>query len=89
MLQLTIFLGNNLHSRKFNLSPHHLSLKSVLSPQFLLFQLTGSSQVDATNRFAQPGGDDIEDGRDNPYGNFFQVKLVFCHARGTSTDDHY
>ena len=26
-----IHQGNNLHSRKFNLSPHHLSLKSVLS----------------------------------------------------------
>jgi WD40 repeat protein len=26
-----IYQGNNLHSRKFNLSPHHLSLKSVLS----------------------------------------------------------
>jgi WD40 repeat protein len=29
---ITIFPGNNLHSRKFNLSPHHFSLKSVLSP---------------------------------------------------------
>ena len=30
-----------------------------------------------TDAFARPGGDDIEDGHDNPYDNFFQVKLVF------------
>jgi len=30
-LQFNILQGNNLHSRKFNLSSHHLSLKSVLS----------------------------------------------------------
>ena len=54
---------------------------SALTPHFLLSQLTGSSQVDATNPFAQHRGDDIEDGDENPYGNFFQVKLVFGHER--------
>jgi len=50
---------------------------SRLTPQFLLCLLTGSSQADATNPFARPRGDDIEDGDENPYGNFFQVKFVF------------
>ena len=50
---------------------------SALTPHFLLCLLTGSLQVNATNPFVRPGGDDIEDGHDNPYDNFFQVKLVF------------
>ena len=54
---------------------------SALTPHCLLSLLTGSSQVDATIPFPQPGGDNIEDGHDNPYGNFFQVKLVFGHEQ--------
>jgi len=54
---------------------------SALTPHFLLCLLTGSSQVDATNPFARPGGDDIEDGHDNPYNDFFQVKLVLGHEQ--------
>jgi len=58
---------------------------SALTPHFLLCLLTGSSQVDATNPYARPGGDDggddIEDGHDNPYNNFFQVRLVFGHEQ--------
>jgi len=56
---------------------------SALTPHCLLCLLTGSSQVDATNPLARPEGDDTENGRDDPYNNFFQVRLVFGHEGGS------
>jgi hypothetical protein len=70
-----------LHNRKLYQSPHHyLASMLVLLPS-LLALLIRQPQVDATKPFAQSTVNDItEEGHDDPYGNFFAVRFVCCHA---------
>jgi len=66
-------------------SPSSSCIEVSALTYFTFRLLTEPCQVDATNPFGRPRGDNMmEEGHDNPYGDFFHVRIVFYNAKATT-----